>query len=112
MSKRKKGNSVQIRISRTQGEWNVIFQKITPPNKSPLIYLSKFIRKEVLRQKNKLIAIPESVTWQGGDLIEKRPYIDTSIHDDIIWIATKMKTKPSVVIDRLIMDTLIKLGNE
>jgi len=108
MGKRKKGNSTQIRITRTVGEWNLIFKKITPPGKPPLISLSKFIRREVLKVKNRLNDVPESVTWMGGEKKSMRPYIDNTIIEDIKHIATAMQVPESDVIDRLIITPLLQ----
>lgn len=106
---RKKGNSTQITISsRTAGEWNFIFKKITPAGDSNLQSLSKHIRREVLKVKNRLKDVPESVTWMGGAKVVKRPYLDNSIIEDIRYIATCMQIEPADVIDRLIITPLLQ----
>lgn len=106
---RKKGNSTQIAIrSKTEGEWELILNKITPPGHSPMQSLSKHIRREVLKIKNRLNDVPESVTWMGGKEIIKRPYIDNSILEDIKRIAIAMKVPESTVIDRLIITPLLQ----
>jgi len=109
MNKRKKGNSTQISIrSRTTGEWDLIFKKITPAGDSNLQSLSKHIRREVLKVKNRLNDVPESVTWMGGEKVVMRPYLDNSIIEDIKYIAICMKVSEPEVIDRLIITPLLQ----
>jgi len=53
------GNSIQVSITRTEGEWKMIGEKISPNGEDSLRKLSIYIRKEVLKVKNKLITIQE-----------------------------------------------------
>lgn len=108
MAKIKRGSSTQIKITRTAGEWDLIIKKLCPEGREDLTLISRHIRREVLKIKNRLKEIPESVTWMGGEAVDKRPYIDNAILEDIAWIALKMHVKPSVVIDRLIITPLLQ----
>ena len=90
------------------GEWNLILSKITPAGETSMQSLSKHIRREVLKVKNKLKEVPESVTWMGGEKKIMRPYIDNTILDDINHIAIAMRLPESDVIDRLIITPLLQ----
>lgn len=100
-------NSKQVSITRTEGEWDLILKKICPPGEDQMQAISRHIRREVLKVKNRLNEVPESVTWMGGPSKVKRPYIDAAIIDDIKHIATKMKVSEQTVIDRLIITPLL-----
>jgi len=111
MAKLKKGKTTQIRIVKTQGEWDMIIKKIVPHNNQGqcLLHLSIYIRRKVLKIKNLLEEIPEdSVLWMAGDKLTKRPYIDNEIMADIKLIATKTKLTETEVIDRLIITPLLQ----
>ena len=111
MAQRKKGKTTQIRIIKTQGEWNMILNKIVPTGNQEhsLLHLSIYIRRKVLKIKNLLEEIPEdSVLWMAGDKLTKRPYIDNEIMADIKLIALKTKLTETEVIDRLIITPLLQ----
>jgi len=105
-------NCKQISITRTEGEWTLIRRKLVPAQDGlgqDMKCLSKHIRREVLKYKNLILDIPDNgIVKSGGEMIEKRPWIDTKCLEDIKWIATKMKVSPSVVIDRLIITPLLQ----
>lgn len=101
-------NSKQISITRTKGEWLIIKKKIYPDDEKGMMKLSKHIKKEVLKVKNKLKEVPEDVICLGGEKIEKRPYLPTHIIEDIKLIALKMQVSESTVIDRLIINPLLQ----
>lgn len=101
-------NSKQISITRTEGEWQIIKNKLYPYDEKGLPKLSMHIRKEVLKVKNKLKEVPESVVCLGGEKVEKRPYLPTHIIEDIKLIALQMKVSESTVIDRLIITPLLQ----
>lgn len=101
-------SSTQIQITRTAGEWNLIMKKLCPPGDNEAKAVSLHIRRQVLKIKNRLAEIPESVTWMGGEPKNKRFYIDNSIMEDIAYIATCMKVPEQFVIDRLIITPLLQ----
>ena len=98
----------QIQITRTEGEWALIFKKIVPPAEKSTIAVQRHIRREVLKIKTRLKETPESITALGGRKIDKRFYIDKEIMKDIERIAIAMKVKPQIVIDRLIITPLLQ----
>lgn len=105
----KKGKTTQIRICKTKGEWDMILKKIVPHDDQPLIHLSIYIRRKVLKIKNLLEEVPEnSVLWMAGEKEVKRPYIDNEILADIKLIAIKTKLTETEVIDRLIITPLLQ----
>lgn len=101
-------NSTQVSITRTEGEWDLILKKICPAGEDHLQAISRHIRREVLKVKNRLKEVPESVMWMGGPTKVKRPYIDNAIIEDIKFIATKMQVTEQTVIDRLIITPLLQ----
>jgi len=101
-------SSTQIQITRTEGEWSLIMKKLCPPGDNASKVVSRHIRREVLKIKNRLATVPESVTWMGGDQVKKRFYIDNAIMEDITYIATCMKVSEQLVIDRLIITPLLQ----
>jgi len=60
------------------------------------------------KRKNRKKEVPESITWMGGQKIDRRFYIDNAIMKDIEEIALAMKVKPQIVIDRLIITPLLQ----
>jgi len=101
-------SSKQIQITRTEGEWDLIIKKLCPAGEDQLKAISRHIRREVLKIKNRMNEVPESVTWMGGKKVEKRPYIDNSIIEDIKRIAITMQVSEQTVIDRLIITPLLQ----
>lgn len=106
-------NSKQIYIKRTEGEWKLIRNKLVPPptgtnDKSELIYISMYIRRQVLKVKNRMEELPESTTFVKGELLAKRPYIDKSIYEDIKRLALQLGMSEEVFIDRLIITPLLQ----
>jgi len=100
-------NCTQVSISRTEGEWALILNKICPPGDQPMKAMSKHIRRETLKIKTRLKELPESIVWMGGEKVEKKPWVDNSILADIDYIATTMKVSRQTVIDRLIITPLL-----
>lgn len=108
MAKRKESNFTQIKITRTEGEWELILNKICPNREEEMRFVSRYIRREVLKIKNQLAEIPEIHSGIGGKTTTKRPYIDNAILEDIKLIALKLKLEPQIFIDRLIITPLLQ----
>jgi hypothetical protein len=100
----------QLSITRTQGEWEMIRKKLCPANQGgDMKYFSKFMRREVLKLKRRLDEIPESIVIWGGEGIEKKPYIEISVLEDIKEISVKTGVSESTIIHSLIINPLLAL---
>lgn len=93
-----------LSISKTEGEWEIIDQKIRLLNKSNLL---SYLRSEVPKLQRKIEDCPECISNANGEIKERRPYIDKYQYETIKKIAVKMKVHPSVVIDRLLISPLL-----
>lgn len=103
-------NSKQLFITRTEGEWEIIKKKLCTDKfkeKQPLTQLSFYIRKEVLKVKNKLTTVPEEFTEISGNLVSIRPHIPMPIYEDIKRIAITLGVSENIIIDRLIITPLL-----
>jgi len=108
MTKRKKSNFTQVKITRTEGEWELILNKICPNRTNDMRHLSIHIRRQVLKVKHQLEEVPEIYSSIKGKTATKRPYLDNAIIEDIKLIALKLKVEPQVFIDRLIITPLLQ----
>ncbi len=101
-------NSKQIFITRTQGEWDFIKNKLAADGNNPLEKLSLHIRKEVLKVKNKLKEVPDEFSDIKGGNVAIRPHLPNPIIKDIQLIALQIGVTENVLIDRLIITPLLK----
>lgn len=98
----------QIQITRTKGEWDLIVQKLVPPNKKKHECISHHIRREVLKLNTRLKELPESFIHVEGGADTRRFYIEEKIIEDIERIAIALKLTPQIIIDRLIITPLLQ----
>lgn len=94
-----------IFISKTQWEWDIISQKIADLGKKNLI---TFIRHEVRKLGNNYKNDSCPIKEDFGKKICKRPSISTSSYEKLHDISTKMKIPVSSVVDRLIIQPLLR----
>lgn len=95
---------LKVRVNKTEGEWEIINQKIKSSGKRDF---NTFMQSRLSEIATRFNNSPESITNAAGRRIEKCHYVNPDIYKTLKLISFKMQISESTVVDKLIINPIL-----